>query len=425
VEGKDIAEIHALPVQAASGTPTYCRISGVIQPEVAFEVSLPEKWNGRFYMIGNGGHAGEALDDRGRIAQRDEALKMGFAFAQTNTGHDSRKEPGGSFVMSNPQKAIDYAYRAVHVTAATAKDIVRNYYARPATRSYWNSCSNGGRQGLLEAQRYPDDFDGVLANAPWVSQTGFTIGTLWNQRSVEYKGNALTVYALAKIRLDQALADKSWTAAPNEQKGDYQNLPPAVILDLDETAIDNSPYEVWMLKTNQTFSTKTWNEFCAAQISRAIPGAVEFTKLADSKGVKVFYVSNRATETEKDTRANMEKLGFPMGGNVDTFLMQNEKPEWGSAKSTRRAVIAKDYRVLLNFGDNFGDFDDRYRLSEADRLKAFDENKDRWGREWLMLANPTYGSFETAPFGHDFKKAREEQRKAKWDVLEGWAGPKQ
>ena len=251
------------------------------------------------------------------------------------------------------------------------------------------------------------------------------LATLWMQRSVEFKGNALTVYALARIRLDQALADKSWTAAPNEQKGDYQNLPPAVILDLDETAIDNSPYEVWMLKTNQTFSTKTWNEFCAAQISRAIPGAVEFSKLADSKGVKVFYVSNRAAETEKDTRANMEKLGFPMGGNVDTFLMQNEKPEWGSAKSTRRAAIAKDYRVLLNFGDNFGDFDDRYRASEADRLKAFDENKDRWGREWLMLANPTYGSFETAPFGHDFKKSREEQRKAKWDVLEGWAGPKQ
>jgi len=251
------------------------------------------------------------------------------------------------------------------------------------------------------------------------------LATLWMQRSVEFKGNALTVYALARIRLDQALADKNWTAAPNEQKGDYQNLPPAVILDLDETAIDNSPYEVWMLKTNQTFSTKTWNEFCAAQISRAIPGAVEFSKLADSKGVKVFYVSNRAVETENDTRANMEKLGFPMGGNVDTFLMQNEKPEWGSAKSTRRAAIAKDYRVLLNFGDNFGDFDDRYRASEADRLKAFDENKDRWGREWLMLANPTYGSFETAPFGHDFKKAREEQRKAKWDVLEGWAGPKQ
>ena len=251
------------------------------------------------------------------------------------------------------------------------------------------------------------------------------LATLWNQTSVEYKGNAMTVYALARIRLDQALADKGWTAAPAEQKGDFANLPPAVVLDVDETVLDNSPYEVWLLKNNQVFSTKTWNEFCAAQISRAVPGAVEFTKLADSKGVKVFYLTGRGVETEKDTRANMEKLGFPMGGNVDTFLMQGKQKDWGSAKSTRRAAIAKDYRVLLNFGDNFGDFDDRYRLSEAEREKAFDENKERWGREWLVLANPTYGSFESAPFGHDFKKSREEQRKAKWDVLEGWAGPKQ
>ena len=251
------------------------------------------------------------------------------------------------------------------------------------------------------------------------------LATLWMQRSVEFKGNALTVYALARIRLDQALADKSWTAAPNEQKGDYQNLPPAVLLDLDETAIDNSAYEVWMLKTNQTFSTKTWNEFCAAQVSRAIPGAVEFAKYADSKGVKVFYITNRDASTEKDTRENMEKLGFPMGGNVDTFLMQGEQKEWGSAKSSRRAVITKDYRVLLNLGDNFGDFDDRYRSTEADRLKAFQDDMAYWGKQWLMLPNPTYGSFDSATYGHDFKKPVAEQRKAKWDVIETWVGPKQ
>ncbi|MSP77353.1 MAG: 5-nucleotide phosphatase [Rhodospirillaceae bacterium] len=250
------------------------------------------------------------------------------------------------------------------------------------------------------------------------------LATLWTQRSVEFKGNALTVYALARYRLDEALADKNWTAAPAEQKGDYQNLPPAIILDVDETVLDNSRYQVWMMRANQSFSTKTWNEFCAAQVSTAVPGAVEFTRYADSKGVKVFYVTNRGVETKDDTRKNMEKLGFPMGGNVDTLLMQSEKPDWGSQKGTRRAVIAKDYRILLNFGDNFGDFDDRYRGSLADRDKAFEENRARWGREWLVIANPTYGSFDTAPFGHDFKKSREEQRKAKYDALEGWPGPK-
>jgi 5'-nucleotidase (lipoprotein e(P4) family) len=251
------------------------------------------------------------------------------------------------------------------------------------------------------------------------------LATLWTQTSVEFKGNALTVYALARIRLDQALADKTWTAAPAEQKGDFANLPPALILDVDETVLDNSPYQVWMMRNGKTFSVKTWNEFCDAQISRPIPGALEFTKYADSKGVKVFYITNRGVEVEKSTRENMEKLGFPMGGNVDTFLMQNEKPGWGSAKGTRRAVIAKDYRVVLNFGDNFGDFDDRYRASLPDRLKAFEENKERWGREWLVLANPTYGSFDTSPYGSDFKKSVEEQRKAKWEALEGWSGPKQ
>ena len=264
--------------------------------------------------------------------------------------------------------------------------------------------------GLAQAQTATPANDALLA-------------TLWTQRSVEYKANALTVFALARLRLDEALADRNWTAAPAEQKADYQGLPPAVVLDVDETLLDNSRYQVWMLKNDQTFSTKSWNQFCAAQISTAIPGAVEFTKYAESKGVKVFYITNRGVETEKDTRENMARLGFPMGGNVDTFLMQGEKPEWGSAKGTRRAVVTRDYRVLLNIGDNFGDFDDRYRTSESERAKAFESDMAYWGRQWLMIANPTYGSFDTATYRHDFKKPREEQRKAKWDVLETWSGP--
>ena len=116
-KSKEIAQIAATLVPAGAAAPAHCRVTGMLSPEIAFEVSLPAKWNGRFYMIGNGGHAGESLEDAGRVGQRNQALQLGFAFAQTNTGHDARKEPGGSFVMSNPQKAIDYAYRAVHLTA--------------------------------------------------------------------------------------------------------------------------------------------------------------------------------------------------------------------------------------------------------------------------------------------------------------------
>lgn len=247
--------------------------------------------------------------------------------------------------------------------------------------------------------------------------------TLWMQRSVEYQGSALTAYALAKIRLDQALADKNWTGAPAEQKGAYQNLPPAIIVDLDETAIDNSGYQAWMVMKDTSFDPKTWNAYVKTVSSLAIPGAVDFMKYADGKGVKVFYVSNRTADEEPASRQNLEKLGFPMGGNVDVFLFARKMPDWGSAKGTRRAHIAKDYRVLLNLGDNFGDFVDEYRGSDADRVKVFEANRERWGREWIMLPNPTYGSFESAPFMHDFKKSGDERRAAKRSALQPWSGP--
>jgi feruloyl esterase len=182
-KSEGIVSIQARVVPATADTPQHCRVVGMITPEVAFEVNLPDTWNRRFYMTGNGGLAGDPVDTPTN-PDRTSALVNGFVMARTNTGHDARKEPSGSFILNNPQKAIDYAYRAVHVTAETAKKIATEYYAKEITFSYWNSCSNGGRQGLLEAQRFPDDFDGIVANAPWVDQTGFTIGAMWNQKAL-------------------------------------------------------------------------------------------------------------------------------------------------------------------------------------------------------------------------------------------------
>jgi feruloyl esterase len=178
-----VVSLAARVVAATADTPKHCRVVGTITPEVAFEISLPDAWNRRFYMTGNGGLAGDAMDTP-NSPDRTSALNNGFVHARTNTGHDARKEPSGSFIMNNPQKAIDYAYRAVHVTADLAKRVAADYYAKPVTFSYWNSCSNGGRQGLLEVQRYPEDFDGVVANAPWVDQTGFMVGAMWNQKAL-------------------------------------------------------------------------------------------------------------------------------------------------------------------------------------------------------------------------------------------------
>ncbi len=158
-------------VAAAGGIPEYCQVTGQILPEVRFELSLPASWNNRFYMFGNGGFAGENLSSQGRVNNRNRALSHGFAVAQTNTGHDAVNEPLGTFAV-NRQKLLDYAFRAVHVTAETSKQIIRGYYGNASTRSYFDGCSTGGRQGLMSAQRFPDDFDGIVVGAPVLDFTG-------------------------------------------------------------------------------------------------------------------------------------------------------------------------------------------------------------------------------------------------------------
>jgi len=261
------------------------------------------------------------------------------------------------------------------------------------------------------------------APAPEVPANDLLNAVLWMQRSVEYKATALEAFTLARIRLDQALADPNWTAAPKEQTGAYQSLPPAIVLDADESILDNSAYQAWMALNAKTFDAKTWNAYVNTVSSLAIPGAVEFAKYAAGKGVKVFYVTNRTAAEAEPTRKNLEKLGFPMDGRVDTLLPTGQQPDWGSAKGTRRAFIARTYRILINVGDNLGDFVDDYRGTEAERLIVMEQNKDRWGREWIMIANPSYGSFESAAFKHDFKLSEADRRKAKRSVLDAWPGP--
>jgi feruloyl esterase len=181
--GYEFSVSTAAAVAGSTDAPEYCRVSGLIQPEVRFEVSLPAVWNGRLYMFGNGGYAGEDLDAPQRITITRRALARGFAVAQTNTGHDGVLEPLGTFA-ANPQKFLDYSYRAVHVTALTAKKILEAYYSGPVRHSYFEGCSTGGRQGLIAAQRFPDDFDGIVVGAPVLNFSGTMIGYLTNQRAL-------------------------------------------------------------------------------------------------------------------------------------------------------------------------------------------------------------------------------------------------
>jgi tannase/feruloyl esterase len=187
--------LSATIVAASPDAPEYCRVSGLIQPEVRFEVSLPSTWNGRLYMFGNGGYAGEALDATARVATARRALARGFAAVQTNTGHDATIEALGSFAAS-PQKFVDYASRAVHVTALTARRLLQAYYGSPAQHAYFDGCSTGGRQALIEAQRFPDDFDGIVAGAPVLDFSGTMISYAAIQRAL-----SASPIAAAKMRL--------------------------------------------------------------------------------------------------------------------------------------------------------------------------------------------------------------------------------
>jgi feruloyl esterase len=169
--GYDYAIDESTLVPAKEPVPEFCHVQGLIQPEVRFDLTLPRAWNGRLYMIGNGGFAGENLQAAARVTRRDAALARGFAVVSTNTGHNSAREPLATFAAS-PQKLVDYAYRAVHVTAMTAKDLARAYYGTAPARAYFDGCSTGGRQGLISAQRFPDDFDGIIVGAPVLDFSG-------------------------------------------------------------------------------------------------------------------------------------------------------------------------------------------------------------------------------------------------------------
>ena len=179
----DASVISAILMPKSGSMPEYCLVNGQILPEVRFEIDLPTEWSGRLLTVGNGGYAGESLDSPQRYGQRLRALSRGFALAATNTGHDGVTEPLGTFA-TNSQKLIDYAFRAVHVTTLFLKQAVQTYYGRAAGRSYFEGCSTGGRQGLIEAQRFPQDFDGIVAGAPVLNFSGTMVSYAWMLRAL-------------------------------------------------------------------------------------------------------------------------------------------------------------------------------------------------------------------------------------------------
>lgn len=178
----NVSIVSATLLPAQAGVPEHCRVYGVIQPEIRFEVNLPTAWNGRFYMHGNGGTAGQKPGHPAMASTRNAALRNGFATTWNDTGHDEFSHPLFSFAHDNLYRVVDFGFRAIHLTAVTAKDVVRAYYELPAKYSYFDGCSLGGRQALVSAQRFPSDFNGISVGAP-VLDTGM-VG-LWNAKALE------------------------------------------------------------------------------------------------------------------------------------------------------------------------------------------------------------------------------------------------
>ena len=225
------------------------------------------------------------------------------------------------------------------------------------------------------------------------------LAVLFKRTSAEYKANTFQAYASAQRNIDKALADKSWTALLNQKKG-YQSLPPAVILDIDETVLDNSEHQVRSIKNGTNYPVG-WKEWVSEESAGALPGVKEYLSYADSKGIKIFYVTNRTHDLEEYTRNNIKALGLPLDNDRDVLLMKNEKG-WASDKTSRRDLIKKDFRVIQIFGDQLDDFIpmEETATSVDSRKALIDKYASMWGEKWYMLINPMYGEWEEALYEH-------------------------
>lgn len=235
--------------------------------------------------------------------------------------------------------------------------------------------------------------------------------TLYMQTAAEYQAATQTLFALANQRLQALLRVPSSQALPNDEwqalgLTSVAALPPAVIVDLDETMIDNSPYQARMVNNRSTFDPVTWSAWVQEERANAISGAKGFVSKAQAAGVTVFYISNRSHDNRAATVANLKRLGWPTGANDEHVLLQGDPRALGKEKSSRRAWVATNHRVLMMLGDNLGDFidgaskhADGSRLSVVQRDALAKQHAAHWGHDWIMFPNPTYGGWESAVRG--------------------------
>jgi acid phosphatase len=243
----------------------------------------------------------------------------------------------------------------------------------------------------------------------------------WSQTAIEHDLIYLQTYRDAQARLLAAAKDRNWNALPtNDRAVPGNGLPPAVVLDIDETVLDNSPYQARLVRSGGQYNEADWAAWCKEEAARALPGAVEFTQFAAKHGIAVIYISNRAKDLDQATLANLRKVGLPVSGaeaflGLGTFVEGCE--QIGTEKGCRRQRISRKYRVLMQFGDQIGDFVTVLANNAIGRRKAIAPYMGWIGSRWFVLPNTTYGSWEPALFNNDWSAPLELRRQQKIDAL--------
>jgi 5'-nucleotidase (lipoprotein e(P4) family) len=260
------------------------------------------------------------------------------------------------------------------------------------------------------------------AAAPSVAADDNLNAVLWVQRSAEYRAATETLYRAATDTLDAALKDPGWDAlVPDERATPAAGLPPAVVMDVDETVLDNSPYQARLVREGLEYNETTWDAWVREQRARPVPGVVEFARAAQAKGVTVLYITNRAEHLIAPTLENLRAVGLPVKDDsvflgLGTFVEDCEQE--GSEKLCRRQFAGRSYRVLMQFGDQLGDFAQILANTPEGRAELQARHRGWFGQRWWMLPNPTYGSWEPAVFNNDWRQPREQRREAKRAALD-------
>lgn len=229
-------------------------------------------------------------------------------------------------------------------------------------------------------------------------QTG---AVLYMQTAGEYRALAFQAFNLARMSLDMDGMTRKKLSKTERKK------PRAVMVDIDETVLDNSPQQAFSIKNRLPFNLQNWYAWGELRQAKAIPGAVDFLNYASKKGVRIFYSSNRDEVQKAATMDNLKKVGFPDVSPETVLLRTNE-----SSKEPRRRMVLQKYRIVLLMGDNLNDFSDIFeKKSIADRFAEVDKARDSFGTGWIVLPNAMYGDWENAIY--DYKRLSESEKTAR------------